>query len=432
MTDYSTLKKELCSGGYDRAFSLLWPQGNAASARDRAIRVAEQFERIFGNPAGGCALFSAPGRTELGGNHTDHQHGRVLCASVGADLLACAAPNGSDRIRICSEGFAPVEVSLGELAPKQAEYGKTSALVRGMAAGMKEIGCEPVGFDAFVVSSVPAGSGLSSSAAFEILIGTILNAFCGGCADAVALAKLGQRAENVFFGKPCGLMDQTACAVGGAISVDFKDPAEPVVTRIPYDFRTSGHTLCILNTHSDHADLTEDYAAIPREMSSVAAHFGKQFLRDVPESDVRAAIPSLRKACGDRAVLRALHFYAEDRRAAQEAEALQARDFPRFLSLVNASGLSSELLLQNIWSPAHPERQAVSLALSLGRSILAGTGAIRVHGGGFAGTIQAFVPEALLSRFRAETEAVFGEGACHIMPIRPVGGLEITKQGGTD
>ncbi|MBQ3072526.1 MAG: galactokinase [Oscillospiraceae bacterium] len=424
MTERMKLTEALRAGAYDAALSRIYAQDGSeaalSAARSRALRLAETFEKTYG--AADCTLFSAPGRTEIGGNHTDHQHGHVLCGSVSADMLACAAQNGSDEIRVLSDGYPPVTVSLRDLAPNKAEFGTTAALVRGVAAGFAERGFSPVGFDVCVNSAVLSGSGLSSSAAFEVLTGTILAHFVGCTIEATELAKLAQKAENEFFGKPCGLMDQTACAVGGAIAVDFNDPAAPVVTRADYDFTRSGHKLCIIDTRSDHADLTDDYAAIPREMSAVAACFGKRFLRDVAESDFRAAIPEVRKTCGDRAVLRAIHFYAEDRRAVQEAEALQAGDFSRFLSIVNESGLSSELLLQNIWSPAHPERQAVSLALTVGRELLNGAGAIRVHGGGFAGTIQAFVPDALLTQFREGIEAVLGEGTCHVYTIRPVGG----------
>ena len=422
MTDLFPLSQALRAGRYDAALTRLYTPDGLAAARERALRLADSFAKHFGEAD--CALFSAPGRTELGGNHTDHQHGHVLCGSVSADMLACAAPNGSDTIHILSEGYAPVEVSLKDLAPLEREHGTTAALVRGMAAGF----AAPVGFDACVTSNVLSGSGLSSSAAFEVLIGTILADFTGCPVEPTELAKRAQKAENVFFGKPCGLMDQTACAVGSAIAVDFRDPAAPVVEKLCYDFAKSGHVLCIVDTRSDHADLTGDYAAIPREMSSVAAQFGKNHLRDVPESDVRAALPALRKTCGDRAVLRALHFYAEDRRAVQEADALRAGDFARFLALVNASGLSSELLLQNAWAPAHPEQQAVPLALVRGRELLDGAGAIRVHGGGFAGTIQAFVPAGLLAQFREGMEALLGEGACHVLTIRPDGGCKLTKE----
>ena len=392
-------------------------------ARNRAIRVVEGFrDRFAPGPDGDVALFSGPGRTELGGNHTDHQHGRVLCGSVDLDMLACAALNGQDKIRICSEGYPEVNVSLDQLTPREEERNTSAALVRGVAAKMAELGCALSGFDAYVTSDVLSGSGLSSSAAYEVLVANILNHFGGGALDDVELAKVSQYAENVYFGKPCGLMDQMGVSVGGAVAIDFADPAAPIVKKVEYDFSACGHALCIVDTGSCHADLTDDYAEIPREMGGIAAYFGRQYLREVPEEDFYAAIPALRACCGDRAVLRAIHYYEDDRRAAEEAEALAEGEFHRFLELVNASGVSSATNLQNVWSVASPKEQAVSLALALGKKLLGGTGAIRVHGGGFAGTIQAFVPEEKLAAFKSGMEAVLGPGTCHVLHIRPVGG----------
>ena len=418
MSDCRALLHRLEGGDYDR--SLI--DGG------RAARIIREFQARFPASERDAALFSGPGRTEIGGNHTDHQHGRVLCASVDLDMLSCAAPNGTGTVRIVSEGYGAVEVGLGDLAVQESEKNTTTALVRGVAAGVAALGYPLSGFDAFVSSNVPAGSGLSSSAAYEILLGNIFNRFCcGGALDAVEIARIGQRAENVYFGKPCGLMDQMASSVGSAVSIDFADPAAPLIRRIEYDFSRSGHALCIIDTHASHADLTDDYAAIPREMGAVAACFGKAVLREVPEAEVRAAIPALRQRCGDRAVLRAMHFYADDRRAAQEAEALAGGDFNRFLALVNQSGLSSETLLQNVWSVADPRQQAVALSLAVGRELLDGSGAIRVHGGGFAGTIQAFVPEEKLDGFRAGMDALLGAGSCHVLHVRPVGGCVILE-----
>ena len=413
-------------GGLDQSLAALYaPDGGGPAleaARSRAVHVTEAFAARFGG-APSAALFSGPGRTEIGGNHTDHQHGRVLCGSVDLDTLACAAPNGLNVVRVISEGYPAVEVSLDSLPPREEERNTSAALVRGVAAGLAEMGCALSGFDAYAVSNVIAGAGLSSSASFEVLLGSIFNRFfCGGRLDPVAIARVGQYAENVYFGKPCGLMDQMGSSTGGAVFIDFADPAEPVVERADYDFSRSGHALCIVDTGSCHADLTDDYADITREMRAVAAHFGKQFLRDVPEADFRAALPILRSECGDRAVLRAMHFFSDDRRAAKEYAALKDGDFGRFLALVNESGLSSELLLHNIWSPGAPKEQAVSLALAVGRELLGGAGAIRVHGGGFAGTIQAWVPNGLLDSFRRGMEAVLGEGRCHVLRIRPQGG----------
>ena len=398
-------------------------QESLEKARKRAIRVIEEFRKQFAPAADAdVALFSGPGRTEIGGNHTDHQHGRVLCASVDLDMLSCAAPNGLDMIRICSEGYPVVNVSLNQLFPREEERNTSAALVRGVAAKMVELGYTLFGFDAYVTSDVLSGSGLSSSAAYEVLVGNILNHYCGGALDPIQIAKVSQYAENIYFGKPCGLMDQMGASVGGAIAIDFQDPAAPVVQKVDYDFSKCGHALCIVDTGSCHADLTDDYAEITREMGAVAAYFGKQLLRDVTEEDFFAAMPSLRVCCGDRAVLRAIHYYEDDRRAAKEAEALAENDFDRFLALVNESGISSATNLQNIWSVDAPREQAVSLALALGRQLLEGSGAIRVHGGGFAGTIQAFVPQEKLSAFKTGMERVLGPGKCHILHSRPVGG----------
>ena len=427
--EQSNVLQILQSGSYDNAFVALYGRGNAAAARERASRLVESFQKSFPASFHQAVLFSAPGRTEIGGNHTDHQRGHVLCGSVDMDTLACAAPNGSREIRVVSEGYAPLRIDLEQLAPNGSERNTTAALVRGVAAKIAEQGYSVGGFDACVTSNVLSGMGLSSSAAFEVLMGNIINHFfCHGTLDSIRLAKIGQYAENVYFGKPCGLMDQMGCSVGGAISIDFADPESPTVKKAGYDFSRSGHALCIIDTGSDHADLTDDYAAIPREMGEVAAHFGKSVLRDVPEEQFYAELSSVRARCGDRAVLRAMHFYDDDRAALEEAAALEAGDFDRFLALVNASGLSSAVQLQNTCTFADPKRQAVSQAIALAKRLLDGTGAVRVHGGGFAGTIQAFVPENRLEGFKSGIERVYGEGSCHILRIRPQGGCVITPE----
>ena len=318
------LLQKLQEGRGDEALRGLYAlDGSDASlekGRERAVRVVRAFEAEFGaRPE--AALFSGPGRTEIGGNHTDHQHGRVLCGSVDLDMLACAAPNGTDLVRIQSEGYPALEVDLRDLKVREEEKNSSPALVRGVAARLAELGCRPAGFDAYVTSTVLSGSGLSSSAAYEILVATIIDCFFGGgTLDPVERAKVGQYAENVYFGKPCGLMDQMGSSVGGAVAIDFADPAAPVVKKVEYDFTRSGHALCIVDTGSCHADLTDDYADITREMGAVAAHFGKKFLRDVDEGAFRAALPQLRQECGDRAVLRTMHFFEEDCRAEQEAQ----------------------------------------------------------------------------------------------------------------
>ena len=433
MRSCHTLLSSLRAGDHDKALAALYAldgaQNSLDRARDRACRVVQSLMDTF-SPAENAALFSGPGRTEIGGNHTDHQHGRVLCGSVDLDMLACAAPNGTRLVRIRSEGYPALEISLDDLTPKQEEENTSAALVRGVAAKIAELGYPLSGFDACANSTVLSGSGLSSSAAYETLVGNIFNHFCcGDKLDPVSIAKIGQYAENVHFGKLSGLMDQMGSSVGACVAIDFKDPADPVVERVDYDFSRSGHALCIVDTGSDHSakHLTEDYSDITREMCSVAVHFGKKVLREVPQQDFRAAIPVLRKECGDRAVLRAMHFYEDDQRAAQEAQALKDGDFDRFLLIVNESGLSSSLHLQNTWSTADPKQQAIPMALAVGRELLEGTGAIRVHGGGFAGTIQAFVPNEKLDGFKAGMEALLGEGKCHILHIRPQGGCVVEE-----
>ena len=432
MSDCTQLLTALKSGAHDRALAALYALDGTArrldQARARCVQTVETFAQRYGAQARGAALFSGPGRTEIGGNHTDHQHGHVLCGSVDLDMLACAAPNGQNVVRIQSQGYPALEIDLGDLAPKKGEENTSAALVRGVAAKIAELGYSLSGFDACANSTVLSGSGLSSSAAYETLVGNIFNHFCcGDKLDPVTIAKIGQYAENVYFGKPCGLMDQMGSSVGACVAIDFNDPNDPVVERVDYDFTKSGHTLCIVDTCSSHGDLTDDYAAVTREMGAVAAYFGKKVLRDVPEQHFRAAVSALRRECGDRAVLRSLHFYDDDRRAAQEAQALKAGDFSRFLELVNASGRSSSLLLQNTWSISNPRQQAIPLCLAVGSELLDGTGAVRVHGGGFAGTIQAWVPEDRLSLFQSGMEALLGQGKCHVLHIRPQGGTVVAE-----
>ena len=427
MSSCQDLYNNVSAGIYDTALSQLYRLDGLEQGRRRALQSIEAFQSCFSNHAD-AALFSGPGRTEIGGNHTDHQHGRVLCGSVDMDMLACAALNGLRVVRIQSEGYPALEIYLDDLAAKKEEQNTSAALVRGVAAKIRELGYTLYGFDACVNSTVLSGSGLSSSAAYETLVGNIFNHFCcDDKLDAVTIAKIGQYAENVYFGKPCGLMDQMGSSVGGAVFIDFNAPSDPVVVPLDYDFSKSGHTLCIVDTGSSHGDLTDDYAAVTQEMGAVSAYFGKTVLRDVLEKEFRAAVPDLRKACGDRAVLRAMHFYDDDRRAAQEAEALVAQNFDRFLSLVNASGLSSALHLQNTWSIADPRQQAIPLALAKGSELLDGTGAIRVHGGGFAGTIQAFVPNERLDVFKTGMENLLGKEKCHILHIRPQGGYVVAE-----
>ena len=373
--------------------------------------------------------YSAPGRTEIGGNHTDHQRGRVLAAAVNLDTRAAVRANGTDVIRILSQGYPMCEVDLKELTPVAAEINTTPALVRGVAAKFVEMGCQVSGFDAYCESTVLPGSGLSSSAAFEVLVGTIINGlFYDGQATPLQVAQIGQYAENVFFGKPCGLMDQTASAVGNLVTIDFFDKENPVVTPLGFDFASCGHALCIIDTRASHADLTDEYAAIPGEIRSISAHFGKDVLTQIDPTDFYAAIPVLREKCGDRAVMRAFHFYQENERVPKQVAALEVGDFDRFLELVKESGRSSYMYLQNVIPAGYKEHQDVAVSLALCEHYLAGRGAYRVHGGGFAGTVQAFVPMDMLETFRAGIDGALGEGACHVLSIRPEGGVEVRVQ----
>lgn len=417
------VRRALDAGELDGGMAQL-RYGGAAEARAKVKNVLDGFERSFGaGPDTPVALCSAPGRTEICGNHTDHQHGRVLAGAVDVDFLACAAKNGTSKIRFQSEGWPMVEVELDELIPKTAERESTAALVRGMAGLVKERGFDVSGFDVYAASEVLPGSGLSSSAACEVLLGVIENRlFCGDALDAVTIAQLGQRAENVYFGKPSGLMDQTASSVGGAVAIDFADPASPIVRSVKVDLEALGYALCIIDSGASHAALTGEYASIPEEMGAVAEFFGKKVLREVDEAALLRALPELRKSAGDRAVLRALHFFADDRRAAEEADALERGDMDAFLALVRESGRSSWELLQNITPTGASREQAMAVALTVAGRALGGRGACRVHGGGFAGTIQAFVPLDMLEGFQREVEAVLGKGSCKALSIRPVGG----------
>ena len=370
--------------------------------------------------------FSAPGRTEIGGNHTDHQRGRVLAAAVNLDTRAAVRPNGTDTIRILSKGYPMSVVNVTELTPVEAEINSTPALIRGVAARFTQLGCKVAGFDAYCESTVLPGSGLSSSAAYEVLIGTIINGlFFDGRVSQPEIAMIGQYAENVFFGKPCGLMDQMASAVGNLVTIDFFDKENPVIQPVDFDFAACGHALCIIDSGADHADLTDEYAAIPGEIKAVAAHFGKDVLSQIDEKDFFAAIPTLRAECGDRAVMRAIHFYQENARVPYQVEALQKGDFDAFLALVKQSGYSSYMYLQNVIPAGYKQHQDVAVALALCEHYLAGRGAYRVHGGGFAGTVQAFVPFDILDRFVAGLDGALGQGACHVLSIRPQGGVEM-------
>lgn len=416
---------QLEAGAYDRAFAALYPTYPVDDCKKRYTELINRFIAAFGDTP--AILISAPGRTEIGGNHTDHQRGRVLAASVNLDTICVAAPTRENVIRVLSAGYPKDEISLDLLEQQEHEKESSAALIRGVAARFAQLGYKIGGFNACTTTDVLKGSGLSSSAAFEVAVGTILNClYNDGEVNAVTIAQIGQYAENEFFGKPCGLMDQAASAVGGFVAFDFKNPEKPVVEPIHFDLSASGHSLCIVDTKGNHADLTPDYAAVKTEMSDVAGFFGKDYLRETDESAFYAKLGELRQRFGERPLLRAMHFFGDNARVEKQAAALRAGDFDGFRRLVTESGRSSRDMLQNVFSTASPKSQGLSLSLSLSERLLNGRGAFRVHGGGFAGTTQAFVPNDLLEQFRESQDAVFGKGSCHVLTIRPVGGIEVT------
>lgn len=384
------------------------------------LKLIGEFQEIY--PHNTAALFSSPGRTEIGGNHTDHNHGRVLAGAVNLDNIAIAAINHSNLIQIKSVGYPQFSVDLTSLEVNPDEQFTSAALVRGICARLKQLGYQIGGFDACITGRVPKGSGLSSSASFEVLIGAIVSElFNNGKIDAVENAIVGQFAENHYFGKPCGLMDQTACSVGGLISIDFKEPANPVVKKIDFNFIDTGYALVITDTGGSHADLNDEYASLPIEMKSVASQLGAKFLREVSLDDIVAAIPQIREKVGDRALLRSFHFQQDNQRVSDQVKALEENNFDLFLQMVIESGYSSFMYNQNIYPVSNVAEQGLSLGLALSEMVLKGRGAWRVHGGGFAGTIQAFVPADLLNKYVTTLEHVFGKGTCHKLFIRSKG-----------
>ena len=415
---------DIQKGRYDGTFGRLYggEEGRLAAQRQRYAEAVESFSKLYGGDRP-LALYSTPGRTEIGGNHTDHNNGVVMAAAIDLDIIAVVAKNEEGVIRVASQGFPDAdEVSLAQLEPQKGEAGRSASLIRGIAAGIQNRGGGIGGFDAYTTSQVLKGSGLSSSAAFEVCIGAILNGeYNEGKFTPVELGLIGQYAENVFFEKPSGLMDQLACAVGGAITIDFADPQSPVVTQIPVDLAAHGFRLVITDTKGDHADLTDDYTAIRREMEAVAACFGQPVLRQVPREAFLRDIPAVRAKTGDRAVLRAIHFYEECRRVNVLKTALQQDDLGLFLQTIIEGGHSSFELNQNAYSLKDPRQQGIPVALALSQLVLAGRGGWRLQGGGFAGTIQAFVPMELLAEYSRTLGSVFGDDACHVLTIRADG-----------
>ncbi|HET6557728.1 MAG TPA: galactokinase family protein [Prolixibacteraceae bacterium] len=393
---------------------------------DRYTGLMNEFNSTFSN--NDVELFSSPGRTEIGGNHTDHNYGRVLAGAVNLDNIAVAAKNGTNVIRIKSVGYPEFQVDLSQLAIDESQFYTSSSLVKGICARMKELGYEIGGFDACIEGRVPKGSGLSSSASFEVLIGAIVNhLFNAGRMSGVENAIIGQWSENNYFGKPCGLMDQTACSVGGLITIDFKDPSKPIVKEVDFDFVSTGYALVITDVGGGHDDAASqaEYASLPTEMKAVAAVLGAKVLREVTLEQIVEQIPEIREKTGDRAILRAFHFQGDNQRVVNQVTALENKDFQSFLKMVVESGYSSYMYNQNIFDVVHKDEQVVSLALALSEMILKGRGAWRVHGGGFGGTIQAFVPQDLLDKYVSTLEHVYGPGSCHKLFIRAKGAIKL-------
>jgi galactokinase len=441
------LIKNLSRPENSRIFAGLYGREEIEGQRNRYISLVEGLIEGFPGAEGDVRIFTAAGRTELGGNHTDHNRGKVLAASIQLDAAAAVSPRGDNKVFFRSTGFPDVELDLAgpggeaDLEPRKTERGSTEALARGIAAEFAAQGIALRGFTANAASTVLPGSGLSSSAAVEVLFGSIFNhLYGGGRFTPLELALFGQRAENNYFGKPSGLMDQTACASGGAVAIDFEDPRNPQVSPLSFDPAALGYRLCVVNTGGSHADLTLDYAAIPQEMGAAARFFGKSALREITRADVLAHVVELRKAAGDRGILRALHFFNENKRVDAMKAALEKMGTPGgepafqdYLKLVNESGASSWELLQNVYAPADPGEQGVSLALALTREFFDSRGpeggklpgACRVHGGGFAGTIQVYLREDCFEAYREFVEKVFGSGALTALRIRRTGTAEL-------
>ena len=413
-------------GAFDENLKAVYVTDEAVEAqKPRYIEAISDFAGLFGSDRD-ISIMSAPGRTEVCGNHTDHNNGKVLAAAINLDAIAVVSKSEGSTVRVKSKGHRMNVVDLNDLEPNEENYGNSTTLVQGVAAGIKNLGYEIGGFDAYTMSDVMGGSGLSSSAAFEVLIGSVFSyMFNDGKISAVDIAKVAQYSENVFFGKPCGLLDQMASSVGTFVTIDFKSTSEPVIKKVDFDFASSGHSLCIVDTGGNHSDLTDDYAAVREEMESVAKALGKNVLREIEYEDFFKAIPELTEKVNDRAILRAIHFYNENKRVENAVEALESGDFGSFKDIILDSGFSSYMLNQNVYTPKNPTEQKISLALAISAELLKGKGAWRVHGGGFAGTVQAFVPNGMLDEYKKTIEAVFGKDTCHVLIIRPVGGYQV-------
>lgn len=425
MKSTTQLKKEFQNGEYDDLLTDIYIDKERISyQRQRYVDALTAYEKAYGENE--VEIYSAPGRTEVGGNHTDHQHGEVLAASINLDAIAVARRIDEPVAKIISGKYRMITIPLDDLSFRKTEKETTLSLIKGVLAKIQEKGYKLGGFQTYITSDVLIGAGLSSSAAFETIIGTIVSGLYNHMEiSPVDIAIIGQYAENVYFGKPCGLMDQMACSVGSLVHIDFKDPAVPVVNQVVCNLDELGYSLCITDTKGSHADLTDDYAAIPTEMKQVAALFGKTVLREVKKEDFYAELPRVRKETGDRAALRAIHFFEENERVEQEVAALKAKDIDEFLQVVTASGNSSFKFLQNVYVNKNVSCQNVSIALAVSETVLKGDGVCRVHGGGFAGTIQAFVKNDAVDEYKKAMDNVFGQGSCNVLKIRKYGGMKV-------
>lgn len=430
MINSKLLKKDIKEGKIDaRLLDVYLDESMISLERGRYIKAIEKFEENFGESE--IAIFSAPGRSEVCGNHTDHQHGPALATSINLDTIAVASYNDTDMVNFISEGFDCVSIPVSDIAKlevNEKEFGACSALIKGVLKGFHDKGYTIKGFNAYSVCSVIVGAGLSSSASFEVAIGTVISGlFNNGAVDSVEVAKIAQFSEYVYFGKPCGLLDQTACSVGGMISMDFFDPKNPIVNKTESDFDKFGYSICITDTKGSHSDLTDEYAMIPKEMKKVAQFFGKEFLRDCSEDEFTKNIAEIRKVAGDRAVLRAGHFFNEQKNVKNAVDGLNKSDFEKFLFAIKKSGLSSFRFLQNVYSVKDVQKQSVSVALAVSEDLLkdGAYGVCRVHGGGFAGTIQAFVKNDYVNEYKKGMESVFGENSCHVLRVRKYGGIQV-------
>ena len=421
------LKNKILGGDFDSKLVELYDSKAILAQRNRYVNALDSFSKIFGDERD-VNIYSVAGRSELAGNHTDHNCGKVIAASINLDIIAIVAQNNTNVINLKSEGFNQLSIDFSEYCePNPTHYGTSASLIAGMCRGFADSGYKVGGFDAYCTSSVLRGSGLSSSAAFEDMIGNILNhEFNCGNVSNVEIAKLAQYSENVFFGKPCGLMDQVACAYGGIVSIDFADTKNPIIEQIDFDLTKAGYNLCIVDTGGNHADLTDDYASVPLEMKSVAALFGCTHLRQCNKADVIARTKEIREKCGDRAYMRALHFLNENERVDAMKSGLKNNDLQSYFNGVKASGLSSFCYLQNVYTTKNVTEQGLSLALCLTDDFMKGKdGAFRVHGGGFAGTIQAYIPENYVEEYRALMNSVFGDGACLVLRVRQHGAIKV-------